>query len=358
VIITNKRYKMRDHHDNDISEVSVSSVGTDNSAFSALAKMMQDQAALVNVMASKTARNADPYELNQLELEKRELAEQVMALQRELNTAAQGGIGGNSYDDGMDEGYEESYQRRPSYGGGGGGSERRPSYGGGGGGGSERRPSYGGGGSARGGSNPGYGGGSVHSGRSRASTRGKSAAARSLNVPVSIGGASSREDENFVQDEFSEYRQNQSHVDQNNDQSGHDDDGDDESIESYRSNRSARSNRSTGSARSARSNRSAGSARSARSTKSSRSVRSARSARSAAKSRDSTARLEKNGFEAPLQEFKRPESPPGSQAWRSLAFICTFMVPDMCINRVGQGAKQAWRYVLVRNPHCILKIGY
>ena len=48
-------------------------------------------------------------------------------------------------------------------------------------------------------------------------------------------------------------------------------------------------------------------------------------------------------FEAPLADFCRPESPPGSQAWRSFALLCTFLVPDVCIPRKGNGAKQAWR---------------
>jgi hypothetical protein len=93
--------------------------------------------------------------------------------------------------------------------------------------------------------------------------------------------------------------------------------------------------------RSVRSNRSNRSGRST-SSKSVHSIRSARSARSAASKNSKRA---KNGFEPPLQDYKRPESPPGSQAWRSLAFICTFLIPDACVPKEGAGPKQAWRYV-------------
>jgi hypothetical protein len=51
------------------------------------------------------------------------------------------------------------------------------------------------------------------------------------------------------------------------------------------------------------------------------------------------------GFEPPLLDYRRNESPPGSQAWKSLAFLCTFLIPDPCIPRTGGGAKQAWRCV-------------
>lgn len=110
---------------------------------------------------------------------------------------------------------------------------------------------------------------------------------------------------------------------------------DDISVDSYedrsvRSSRSNRSGRSTGS-------------------KSVHSIRSARSARSAASKNSHRSRRAKNGFEPPLQDYKRPESPPGSQAWRSLAFICTFMIPDVCVPKEGAGPKQAWRYVSLLN---------
>lgn len=106
---------------------------------------------------------------------------------------------------------------------------------------------------------------------------------------------------------------------------------DDVSIDSYED-RSVRSNRS---------NRSG--------SKSVHSIRSARSARSAASKNSKLSKRAKNGFEPPLQDYKRPESPPGSQAWRSLAFICTFMIPDACVPKQGAGPKQAWRYVVYFN---------
>jgi len=72
----------------------------------------------------------------------------------------------------------------------------------------------------------------------------------------------------------------------------------------------------------------------------SKSVRSIRSVRSEASKR---AKKAQSWFETPLEEYKRPESPTGSQAWRSLAYICTFFIPDTCIPKNSAQAKQAWR---------------
>ena len=325
--------------DNDISEVSVSSVGTDNSALSVLAKMMQDQAALVQAMASTNGNpNSNPAEVSELEREKQYLAEQVLALQQQLNaTAGASAVGDErSFDSNMSDPRVGSFVGASSY-----GTSQLPStYAG-------SQPTFGT-------SVPTYAEesfdarsvGSARSGRSGRSGRSaRSRGVRNVNrVPSARGGASYVGSEvpltvgsEFEQeDEFAEYRKAQSIVASNRPGAMPDvDDDDDSSIDSYRSNRSGRS---------ARSNRSGGSYRSTRSGRSncSKSIRSARSARSQ-RSKVSNAKRQKNGFEAPLQEFKRPENPPGSQAWRSMAFMCTFMVPDMCINRVGQGAKQAWR---------------
>lgn len=64
------------------------------------------------------------------------------------------------------------------------------------------------------------------------------------------------------------------------------------------------------------------------------------------KSLSRRSRTSKEGFEPNLPDFLRPESPPGSQLWRSLAFFTTFFIPDAIVPAPGAGAKQAWRYVV------------
>jgi hypothetical protein len=87
--------------------------------------------------------------------------------------------------------------------------------------------------------------------------------------------------------------------------------------------------------------RSGGSRRS----KDSRISNSSRPSRASRNSLIRRSRMSKEGFEPDLPDYLRPESPPGSQFWRSLAFVVTFFIPDVCIPVAGAGAKQAWRYV-------------
>ncbi|GAX11544.1 chitin synthase [Fistulifera solaris] len=85
--------------------------------------------------------------------------------------------------------------------------------------------------------------------------------------------------------------------------------------------------------------RSGGSRRS----KDSRVSNSSRPSRASRNSLVRRSRMSKEGFEPDLPDYLRPESPPGSQFWRSLAFLVTFFIPDVCIPVAGAGAKQAWR---------------
>jgi hypothetical protein len=87
--------------------------------------------------------------------------------------------------------------------------------------------------------------------------------------------------------------------------------------------------------------RSGGSRRS----KNSRISNSSRPSRASRNSLIKRSRMSKEGFEPDLPDYLRPESPLGSQFWRSLAFLVTFFIPDVCIPVAGGGAKQAWRYV-------------
>jgi len=242
-----------DYQSNNSQEYSeISSVGTDKSSLSVLAKMMQDQAALVQAMTGDPERN--------------QLATQVMQLQAQLDAAQQEQRElQQEYQQDMHNhgGYEQQFNDSASF----------------------------------------------RSGRSRSRSRSRSGRRSHRSNHVSSANE---------EDEFTEYRKSQSIVPDEDV-----DDVDDElSMSSFHS---RGSQLSKGSARSSRSMRS-------------RSVRSA-------KSRNSAARRTKNGFEAPLQDFKRPENPAGSQTWRSLAFLCTFFIPDSCIRKAGPGAKQAWRYV-------------
>lgn len=87
--------------------------------------------------------------------------------------------------------------------------------------------------------------------------------------------------------------------------------------------------------------RSGGSKRS----KGSRVSYSSRPSRASRNSLSRKSRMTREGFEPDLPDYVRPESPPGSQVWRSLAFFITFFIPDAIIPSPGAGAKQAWRYV-------------
>lgn len=345
---------------------SVSSAGTDHSAMQVLARMMQSQAALVQAMAAMGAMNgagagtsapksfqepSNP-DISHLEREKQELARQVLALQEQLNRHSSPS---------MSNQFQQQQQRHRV------GSIEQAQFNG------ARARVLPGGGNAEmdldldsidgGGSRSSAGNSprrysrslskrSVHSSSGSVNSRGGGGAPMAAAVPLSSSSAHRMGAmappiviDPAGDDEFSEYRQSQSIL------SGPPQSfanisamvGDDEdiSVTSY-GDRSARSARSARSMKSARSLQSAG----VQSAKSSRSFQSVRSARSQRSSLASSARRKKKGFEAPLPEYIRPENPPGSQAWRSLAFLCTFFVPDVCINRVGPGAKQAWRYVL------------
>ena len=85
--------------------------------------------------------------------------------------------------------------------------------------------------------------------------------------------------------------------------------------------------------------RSGGSRRS----KDSRISNSSRPSRSIRNSLSRRSRMSREGFEPDLPDYLRPESPPGSQFWRSLAFLATFFIPDVIVPAAEAGAKQAWR---------------
>jgi hypothetical protein len=48
-------------------------------------------------------------------------------------------------------------------------------------------------------------------------------------------------------------------------------------------------------------------------------------------------------YAPPLESRERKEDPPSAQLWRSIAMVCTFWMPDMCIRKEGAAAKLAWR---------------
>jgi hypothetical protein len=49
------------------------------------------------------------------------------------------------------------------------------------------------------------------------------------------------------------------------------------------------------------------------------------------------------GFDPPLEEYVRPEHPPGSKFWKGFSWWMTCLVPDSCIPRESATVKQAWR---------------
>jgi hypothetical protein len=48
-------------------------------------------------------------------------------------------------------------------------------------------------------------------------------------------------------------------------------------------------------------------------------------------------------YAPPLESRERKEDPSSAQLWRSIAMVCTFWMPDMCIRKESAAAKLAWR---------------
>ncbi len=61
------------------------------------------------------------------------------------------------------------------------------------------------------------------------------------------------------------------------------------------------------------------------------------------KSKKERQRERNGGFDPPLDEYIRPEHPPGSKFWKRFSWWMTCLVPDSCIPREGATVKQAWR---------------
>lgn len=80
-----------------------------------------------------------------------------------------------------------------------------------------------------------------------------------------------------------------------------------------------------------------------RSSSSKSSHRSQSSKSSKKKSKKDKIRAKNGGFDPPLEEYARPEHPPGSKFWKGFSGWMTCLVPDACIPREGATVKQAWR---------------